>query len=316
MVKKNGRVERAASAGARTAGRGVGAAVGTALSSPFGLGALGVGAVLVGLFIFRKQISEALSGLGAGLGEGLGGINIQLPEIKFPEFNFPDITFPSFEFPSFEFPSFEFPSFDFLGLGGNGEPKPKGTLPFPPDVEDIGLIEDPAKTCPCGSNIVQDIQGDVSQVCIPCPEAPMEGDPAFIGPTQPFTLEGFLGLADQPSIIPEQKTTEQVQSEIPDQQFFGGGPSFEGGVVTETPIEFLSLSQIIDKFMVTASQAANLKAIAQGFTPEEQAFLDQGPIDVGGFTSGGPPAVSDPQFQGLSPEEIFKQLVGGTISNF
>jgi len=68
--------------------------------------------------------------------------------------------------------------------------------------------------------------------------------------------------------------------------------------------------------MVTASQAANLKAIAQGFTPEEEQFL-QGSQDVGGFFTGfNPPAVSDPQFQGLTPQEIALRLTGGNIQNF
>jgi len=99
--------------------------------------------------------------------------------------------------------------------------------------------------------------------------------------------------------------------------FMGGGISFEGGTIFETPVENLSLSQIIDMGLASsASEAANLKAIAEGFTAEETAFLNQGSQDVGGFVSGGPPQTSDPQFQGLTPEQIFLQLVGGNISNF
>jgi len=97
--------------------------------------------------------------------------------------------------------------------------------------------------------------------------------------------------------------------------FTGGGVSFEGGTIFETPIENLSLSQIIDKFMVTASQAANIKAQAIGFTPEEQAFLSQGQeiSPLGDISS--MPAVTE-GFEGLTPEQIFAQLVGGNISNF
>jgi len=97
--------------------------------------------------------------------------------------------------------------------------------------------------------------------------------------------------------------------------FTGGGVSFEGGTIFETPIENLSLSQIIDKFMVTASQAADIKAQAIGFTPEEEAFLGQGQeiSPLGDIAS--MPSVTE-GFEGLTPEQIFLQLVGGNISNF
>jgi len=76
---------------------------------------------------------------------------------------------------------------------------------------------------------------------------------------------------------------------------------------TEAPLGALSLSAIIDKFMVTASQAANIKFIAQqGGDP----FAD--PSNIFGEN---PPAVT-PGFQGLTPEQIFAQLVGGNIQNF
>jgi len=152
------------------------------------------------------------------------------------------------------------------------------------------------------------------------PEAiPEEGDPAFVGPVQP--QEPFM-LPPTLPITPPQDFGVTVAPNLLDQiiaPFTGGGVSFEGGTIFETPIENLSLSQIIDQFMVTASQAADIKAQAIGFTPEEQAFLGQGDIgaapigidtpDFGGITG-------DPQFQGLTPEQIFLQLVGGNISNF
>lgn len=99
--------------------------------------------------------------------------------------------------------------------------------------------------------------------------------------------------------------------------FIGGGPSFEGGTIFETPIEFLSLNQIIEMGLAeTASEAASLQAEAIGFTPEEEAFLAQGEADVGGFVAGGPAVVSDPVFEGLTAEEIALRLTGGNISNF
>lgn len=131
-----------------------------------------------------------------------------------------------------------------------------------------------------------------------------------------------VGMAEararqEPQVLEQDIITDfSVQSQIPGQQFIGGGISFEGGSIFETPIANLSLSQIIDQFMVTASQAANIKAQAIGFTPEEQAFLGQGQeiSPLGALSS--EPAVSDPQFAGLTPEEIVLRLTGGVISNF
>jgi len=107
-----------------------------------------------------------------------------------------------------------------------------------------------------------------------------------------------------PEIIESIIPSGSIQSGIQGQQFTGGGPSFIGGSVTEIPIERLSLGQIIERLGVTASQAASLRAEAIGFTPEEQAFLNQGETQ----TSGG--------FEGLTPEQIALRLTGGIISNF
>jgi len=102
--------------------------------------------------------------------------------------------------------------------------------------------------------------------------------------------------------------------------------SFQGGQIlpvgTGQDIGLLSLSEIIDKFGVTASQAANIKAIAQD---------DFGDFDFGTNTGGGigsvlpsissilptsDPNVSSSEFEGLSAQEIANILTGGNISNF
>jgi len=132
--------------------------------------------------------------------------------------------------------------------------------------------------------------------------------------------QGQISPSDFPGSVQEvtqgQITPGQIQSQLDTgQQFFGGGPSFMGGSINITPLENLSLNQIIEQEMVTASQAANLLAIAQGFNQGELAFLNQGMVDVGGFVAGGPPATSA-GFEGLTPEEIALQLTGGNISNF
>jgi len=250
-------LERFSKGAAATAGAGAGGFAGGFFSSPT---FIILGALAVILLFFQGDIRKAFGSLG----------KIELP--AFPDITFPDITFPDITFPTFEFP--ELPSFDFLGgLFGGGEPQVQGILPLPPDVEDIGLIEDPATTCPCGSTVIQDIEGDVSQVCIPCP-VPEEGDPDFIGPI--FEEPPFM-LADVPSIPNRDPTEFQPPIELPE-GFVGEGPSFEGGTIFETPIEFLSLSQIIDRFDVTASQAADILARARD---------DFGDFDFGTSTGSG-----------------------------
>jgi len=254
--------------------------------------------VLGGLFIFRDRISGAIGGLGAAAVEGIGDINIQLPEIKLPEIKLPDITFPEFKFPEFKFP-------DFNIFGGDELMQPQKM------VEDTGL--DPLSTCQCGASIVQDAFGNVNVTCKQCAPTPTGT------PTEPFRdaaifaedfPEQFVPIPSAPPPDPEVKS---FLTEI--QEFEGGGLSFIGGSVSPTPIEFLSLSQIIDMFNVSASKAADIRAQAIGFTPEEELFL-QGSGDIVGFTGFNPPAVSDQQFQGLTPQQIAFQLTGGNISNF
>jgi len=292
MVKK-GRAERVASAGARTAGSGIGAA----LSSPFGFGLLGVGAIILLLVLFQKQIGEFFAGLKF---PEFPPINIELPKIEFPDFNFPEITFPEITFPEITFP-------DFSNLFQPQVEPERQDVPFPdPEREAAGLPP---------IDIVPDVTGgraDRLRDVIDPPRETIEE----IFPDQPVSISDFINRFTQPQVL-EQDVRSFLVDE-PTQQFTGAGVSFEGGAIFETPIENLSLSQIADKFMVSASKAASLRARAQGFTPEEQAFLMQGDSalpegiiapDFGGFTG-------DPQFIGLTPEEIALRLTGGNISNF
>jgi len=142
---------------------------------------------------------------------------------------------------------------------------------------------------------------------------------SFNQPIDPALLGKSGAAASLPAI-----SDQPVQSflDIP-QEFKGGGVGFIGGSVTETPIANLSLSQIIDKFNVSASQAANILAIAKD---------DFGNFDFGSNTGSGigsvfqDPAlssilpqsnanVSNNQFQGLSLTQIALQLTGGNIQN-
>jgi len=100
-------------------------------------------------------------------------------------------------------------------------------------------------------------------------------------------------------------------------------PGPEPSSVIQTSIPNLSLIDIIDRFGVTASQAANIRAIS------EDNFGD---FDFGSNTGRGVGSVlqrpdinttlqdssnvSNIEFQGLSAEEIARRLTGGNISNF
>ncbi len=124
------------------------------------------------------------------------------------------------------------------------------------------------------------------------------------------------------------QTTEEAQREIENfnvqtgldtgQQFQGGGLSFIGGSVSEIPIERLSLGQIIERFNVSASKAADIRARAR----DDFNDFDFGTNTGSGIGSIIPPEVqnvgqtSNPTFAGLTPMQIAQLLTGGNISNF
>ena len=272
--------KRAAAVG----GSAVGGAAGGFLNNPGALAAIGIIVTIVTtLLVFRKDISEFFSGLG----------QITLPEITLPTIEFPDITFP--DFPDITFPDFpDFPEFpDFASIFenffnqfqfGNGD---GGGLPLPPDVEDTGLLTPEERAaCGCGTNIIQDIQGDVSETCItPC-DVPEPGDDDFIGPVQP----------DEPFELPPTPGPVPPGPTLPP-GFEGGGPSFEGGTIFETTDESCTtLSCVIDRNPgFSASQAANRLAeilgtfgdfdfgtnTGSGFGPGDDPT---GPLVIGGAT--------------------------------
>lgn len=114
-----------------------------------------------------------------------------------------------------------------------------------------------------------------------------------------------------------------VQTDVEGNVFRGGGQSFIGGTVREIPIDRLSLGGIIDRFNVTASQAADIRARAQddfgGFN-----FGTNTGSGIGGVFSdplintqlSNQGQVSDQQFAGLSATRIAQLLTGGSITNF
>jgi len=211
-------------------------------------GLLALGALAIGLFVFRDRISGFFSDITGGA-QGtasiaeLGGIlsenltsNLTLtPLPKDPIFGemgfFANIskTISEFKLPSFELSSFAEPEVT-GGLGSMG-----GT----------GIIPEPEGTGGLGS------MGGTGK--LPEPTSQLN-----LGQEQPFTL---------------------------------------------APLGAQTLTSIIDKFMVTASQAANIKFIAQQggdpFATPENIFGENPPAVTSGLG-----------LEGLTPEQIFSQLFG------
>jgi len=279
----------------------------------------------------------------------------------FKDFKFPDlgsaigdITFPEITFP--ELPSL--PSLDFLGglFGGDdsssiaGEEVPFGdaTVIIPQDTTidpDTGIVTSSTPPISTGPGATFDEQffaetkagvfdtlfetlglsptlaasivapaktlADLSKILFQANQGQFTGE--FAPDLEQPTAPAGVSAVQEGQVLPG--------FQVLPSGFEGGGPSFIGGSIFETPIANLSLSQIIDKFMVTASQAANIKAIAAN---------DFGDFDFGTNTGGGIGSiiqtipglsglggnVSDSQFEGLSLTEIANKLTGGNIQNF
>jgi len=335
-----GKKQKAASAVARTSGSFLGGIT----NNP---GIVIIALVLGGLFLFRDQIAKGIGGLGENLLGGLGNIEIKFPEIKFPDFSFPDFSFPEIKFPDFS--DFKFPDFtsSFEGFQeqftnlftGFQEQFDKFEFPvipplFKEDDETIttggGFGDDPRRM----STFDRDESGILSQF-----ELDNLRDIADITsgltPAQRFAFiergviptgfivengqlvneqqQGFAQPVEQPVIQPQ-----PVVSNLPSgfDLFVTPGSNVPGGAIFETPIANLSLSQIIDKFMVTASQAANILAIAKDDFGDFDFGTNTG-LGIGSFVPSGLGSnVSDSQFQGLSSQEIANLLTGGNIQNF
>jgi len=278
-------------------GRGAGGFFGGIANNP---GIVAIVAIIAALLLFRNDIRGAFANFGS-----VELPDINLPTINFPSFELPTIEFPKFEFPTFEFPTIEFPTFEFPTIEF---PNVGGAVTDTFAGATMGVTDFFAGLQTMFNEFVSGFGGE---------SMPTQGD---------FTEVGQAGArsARGGSVDPIEQEFENIMAQtvdpgvtiapgIPDPiaPFEGGGVSFIGGTIFETPTEFLSLSQIIDKFMVSATEAANIKLEAQigagdlpgGFIPE--GFFDQ-------FDSN----VSDPTLTGLTPEEIAIRLTGGNILNF
>ena len=214
----------------------------------------------------------------------------------------PDITLPEINFPEFKFP-------DIFGGGGSGVTQV--TTPAPADFVPLSKEEQEKLPGPC--SIVQDEFGNVTTICA--------GDESPTINPQQFA-PGETNVPGPPQIessnqMLQQIIREEVGTSIPNQEFFGGGPSFIGGFVGETPISQLTLSQIIDRFNVPANIADDIQRAARGFPSLQTGFVPEG------FVPGLPQNIlrdtginlgtniSDPRFSGFTSEQIRDALISG-----
>jgi len=331
MVKRS-KAERVASAGARVGGRGIGAA----LSSPFGLGALGLGALLIGVFIFRDRISEFFNRLPSQIAGGLGDININLPSIELPDITFPDL--PALpELPDFAsiFQNFfnqqqdisgeTFEQNGATGMFGEDTTIDTGTGIIegetPPTVDlDVGTGLDPL-----GEISFNQLRSRVFDTLTNLGLTPAEAFGRLRGIT--FQEGGFRALDDllqsfnTPFTPPDQPDQalgfdDTVLNLIgTSQEFLGGGVGFQGGVINPTPIT--TLTQVLDLFPnLTASQAADFLGEFSGILPEAALLQGGDVINISGDPN--QPQTFNQSSLGISgtPEELFKLLFPTIISNF
>jgi len=304
--------------------KSIGSGLGAIFNNP---GALALGLVAVGLFIFRDKISNFVQ---------TGFDNFKFPEIKLPEFpTFPDITFPDFpQFPEITFP--EFPDFTniFQGFQDQLDSIVGGTIggttvsptnpPSEPTPVDDPVLDSPLGPITPGENCVLMPDGTVVcdsgptfDVCVAFPELCQTGP----SNTDPFDgSEGFIGPVQPPGTLPTQPGFEVG----PGSPFIGGpGTGMDvplTGVTTFGDNLIDTLSEVLNIFTnLTASQASNLLFDNPGLTGNEFAQLN--PFGSSSISSaGGDPEQiinnSSGDFSGLTPEQIANILTGGNINNF
>jgi len=223
---------------AKVAGTGIGAAVGGFFTNP---AVLILAALGIGLFIFRDKISSFIQ-------EGIS--SIKLPDINLPDINFPD-------FP--EFPSFDFPDLcSVFGIGCEAEAEEEDFETSP----EVAAAPD----CVCGTNIVQDASGAITVNCKACDTPPPFRDAEMFAEDFP---EEFV--EQTPPDIPAIVIDPELETEG---EFTGGGPSFIGGSIGQTPVT--TLFQVLDLFSgFSASQAANFLFQFSGISPSDALELEQ-----------------------------------------
>lgn len=224
---------------ASTAGAGAGGFAGGFFNNPgvvIGLGL--VTAIVAGLLLFQNDIRKFFGDVGEGFGQ-IQLPSINLPDITFPSFEFPDIKFPDITFPSFDidFPSFDFqfPDFGqmFEDFSKQFVPEERQDVPFGDTEQIIDVVPD----------VTGGRAGRLAGV-IDSFMAPLEGSPEFIGPTQPFSLDRFLGLTPAQEFAIEERGATLESLGI---TTFGEGPVVLPQMETlgPDPREFIATSQVI-----------------------------------------------------------------------
>jgi len=261
---------------------------------------------LGGLFIFRDKISDFFQ---KGF-DNFGKVDVTLPTINLPAFpEFP--AFPDFSniFQGFQdqLSSLAGQTVDGVTIPGDNIVNPDGTVSGSPPTFRLDDLERENALRELEINRLRSMLENRLDA-IP-PEEDLSGA-EFNKARIELENRDRQGEQQIQAII-----NQNVQTGIPGQTFQGGGPSFQGGSVSEIPISRLSLGQIIDRFNVTASQASDIRARALddfgGFDFGTNTGSGIGNIPVIpniGQTSGG--------FEGLTPQEIALRLTGGNISNF
>ena len=197
-------------------------------------------------------------------------------------------------------------------------------LPPLPELPTLPTIPNPFDGLFGGNDKPPIVIGPITDVSpspdlVPTPQEREEGNQSIIdklGLAQVGPFDRPLFLDEFPlSPIPSSPVTASGN-------VAGGGPSFIGGTINEIPISNMSLADIIDRFNVSASQAVNIREEARGGFDDVDLGTNTsrgiGSVftnpDIATFVNRG--VVSNPEFEGLTPTEIVKRLVGGNINNF
>lgn len=251
-------------------------------------------AVIAGLFFIIRGAGQKLDNITNPLG------NISLPTL-------PDIQLPNFEIPQITLPNITniFPQQQQDPFFTNIEPPI-----IPPQPEGSSVRINDNSTVFVGGSEVLGPEGNQ----IPNALLSLDNFARSLTPAQLFAQEQRGRDFSVPTNVPQSNGGF----------FQGGGESFIGGSVREIPIDRLSLGNIIERFGVTASQAVDIRSRARN---------DFDDFDFGSNTGSGIGSVSqenpliraslpnlgqtsNPEFEGLSAQEIAQRLTGGLINNF